>query len=334
MRGRSILSLEDVTNAELARLLELSAQFHVDGIPDAHVGRFVCGLFFNPSLRTRTALEIASASLGVHCVTHNVGQGVWNLETEDGAVMDGDRAEHVRDAVGKFLSGVVDAIGVRSFADFSLPYEQNRRDAVLQSIAAAAKVPVFSLESALFHPMQALADLLVLKNHLQGKPEEHTVALTWAYHPKALPMAVTNSALLAFLRAGYRVNLTHPAGFDLDPDIMDHARTLGGERLQVTHDMDEGLRGAHVIYAKSWGARSEYPGSETPPPDRDALRGWIVDARRQALGNPGAFMHCLPVRRNVVVTDEVIDGRHSCVAEQARSRVLTQAAVLHEVLGS
>jgi len=182
--------------------------------------------------------------------------------------------------------------------------------------------------------MQALADLLVLRNHLQGEPDEHTIALTWAYHPRALPMAVTNSALLAFLRAGYRVNLTHPEGFDLDPDVMEHAQTVGGERLRVVHDMDEGVRGARVIYAKSWGARSEYAGSETPAPDRDALRNWIVDSRLQALGNPGAFMHCLPVRRNVVVTDEVIDGRNSWVAEQARSRVLTQAAVLHEMLAS
>jgi len=334
MRGRSILSLADVSDSELTRLLDLSAQFHIDGIPDACAGRFVCGLFFNPSLRTRTALEIASASLGAHCVTHDVGRGVWKLETVDGAVMDSDRAEHVRDAVGKFLSGVVDVIGVRSFADCSLPYEENRRDAVLRAVAEAADVPVISLESALFHPMQALADLLVLRNHLQGEPQEHTIALTWAYHPRALPMAVTNSALLAFLRAGYRVNLAHPVGFDLDTEIMDHARTLGGERLRVTHDMDDGIRGAHVIYAKSWGARSEYAGSEAPRPDRDALRDWIVDGRRQALGNPGAFMHCLPVRRNVVVTDEVIDGPHSWVAEQARSRVLTQAAVLHEVLGS
>ena len=334
MKGRSILSLEDLSPVELTRLLDLASRFHAEGIPEACAGRFVCGLFFNPSLRTRTALEIAAASLGAHCVTHNVGQGVWDLETIDGAVMDGNRAEHVRDAVGKFLGGVVDAIGVRSFADCSLPYEENRRDAVLQAISDVSEVPVFSLESALFHPMQALADLLVLRNHLNGEPREHTVALTWAYHPRALPMAVTNSALLAFLRSGYRVNLTHPEGFDLDSEVMDHARTLGGDRLRVTHDMDDGIRGAHVIYAKSWGARSEYAASQTPAPDRDALRGWIVDGRRQALGNPGAFMHCLPVRRNVVVTDEVIDGPHSWVAEQARSRVLTQAAVLHEVLGT
>jgi len=332
MKGRSILSLEDLSDAELSHLLDLATEFNAEGIPDSRIGRFVCGLFFNPSLRTRTALEIASASLGAHCVTHDVGRGVWNLETVDGAVMDGDRAEHVRDAVGKFLSGVVDCIGVRSFADLSLPYEANRHDSVMRAVAEASSVPVISLESALFHPMQALADLLVLRNHLQGEPAEHTVAITWAYHPKPLPMAVAHSALLGFTRAGYNVNLVHPRGFELDPEVMDHARSRAGDRLRVTHDMDEGLRGAHVIYAKSWGSRAEYAGADEPRPDRDGLRSWIVDERRQALGNPGAFMHCLPVRRNVVVTDGVIDGPNSWVAEQARSRVLTQAAVLHEVL--
>ena len=146
MKGRSILSLEDVSDAELSHLLDLAAEFNAEGIPDSRIGRFVCGLFFNPSLRTRTALEIASASLGAHCVTHDVGRGVWNLETVDGAVMDGDRAEHVRDAVGKFLSGVVDCIGVRSFADLSLPYEANRHDSVMRAVAEASSVPVISLE--------------------------------------------------------------------------------------------------------------------------------------------------------------------------------------------
>ena len=282
-------------------------------------------------MRTRTAVEIASASLGAHPVIHDVGGGVWNLETRDGAVMDGDKAEHIKDAVGKFLSGVVDAIGVRSFADMSLPYDEARRDAVLHAVAEAASVPVFSLESAMFHPMQALADLLVLRNHLLGDPADHTVAVTWAYHPKPLPMAVANSALLAFARAGYRVRLVHPVGFELDDEIMGRAQEVAGDRLSVHHDMDDGLSGANVIYAKSWGSQREYGGSGAPAL-RDSCSGWIVDGRRQALASPGAFMHCLPVRRNVVVTDDVIDGPHSWVAEQARSRVLTQAAVLHEML--
>lgn len=332
MKGRSILSLEDYSHDEIEQLLELAARFGRDGIPEARPDRFVCGLFFNPSLRTRTALEIAAHSLGSHPVVHDVGGGVWKLESRGGVVMDGDRAEHVKDAVGKFLSGVVDAIGIRSFADMGVGYDENRKDAVLHAVADAATVPVFSLESAMFHPMQALADLLVLKNHLRGDRADHTVALTWAYHPRPLPPAVPNSALLAFARAGYRVRLVHPEGFELDTEVLGRARELAGDRLSIHHEMDEGLAGANVIYAKSWGARWEYAGGGGDPDARDWHKGWIVDARRQALGSPGAFMHCLPVRRNVVVSDEVIDGPHSWVAEQARSRVLTQAAVLHEML--
>ncbi len=332
MRNRSLLSLEDLSTGEIDLLLDLSRHFRERGIPAARPGRFVCGLFFDPSLRTRTALEIASVSLGAHCIVHNVGQGVWKLETREGAVMDGDRVEHVRDAVGKFLSGVVDLIGVRSFSDLSLPYEDNREDPVLRAIAACSQVPVVNLESTQFHPLQGLADLLVLRNHLRGPPSDHAIALTWAWHPKALPMAVPNTALLAFTRAGYRVRLVHPPGFDLDPEIVERARGYAGERLTLHDEMDDGLSGANVIYAKSWGAIQEYGSPPGPLGIRGVLRGWIVDERRQALGAPGAFMHCLPVRRNVIVTDGVIDGPHSWVAEQARSRVLTQAALLHEVL--
>jgi len=310
VKGRSILSLEDLSASELDRLLDLAARFRDEGIPAARPGRFVCGLFFDPSLRTRTSLEIAATSLGAHCITHDVGSGTWKLESREGAVMDGDKAEHVHDAVGKFLNGVVDCIGVRCFDD----------PEVVAAIHDAATVPVLNLESAHFHPMQGLTDLLVLRNHLRDDPADHEVALTWAYHPRSLPRAVPHTALLAFTRAGYQVRLVHPEGYDLDPEVMARARSHAGERLTVHHDMDEGLRGVQVIYAKSWGARE------------GEHKDWIVDARRQALGRPGAFMHCLPVRRNVVVSDEVIDGPHSWVAEQARSRVLTQAAVLHEVL--
>ncbi|MGQ0612470.1 MAG: N-acetylornithine carbamoyltransferase [Planctomycetaceae bacterium] len=332
MRGRSILSLEDLSDGEVTTLLDLADRFRESEIPPALVGRVVCGLFFNPSLRTRTALEVACYSLGALCSCHDVGRSVWALETRDGAVMDGDKAEHVRDAVGKFLSGVVDCIGVRCFADLARPWEEQRQDPVLQAVARCSEVPVINLESVLFHPMQSLADLLVLRNHLEGDPAEHAIAITWAWHPRALPTAVPNSALLAFCRAGYRVRLVHPPGFELDAEVMEHARESAGGRLTLHGDMDEGLSGARVVYAKAWGALSAYANPEGDAALRAPLRSWIVDRRRQALGDPGAFMHCLPVRRNVVVADEVIDGPHSWVAEQSRSRVLVQAAALHELL--
>jgi len=167
--------------------------------------------------------------------------------------------------------------------------------------------------------MQALADLLVLRRHAARR-----VAVTWAWHPKPLPMAVPNSAVVDFARAGHEVRLVHPEGFELDPEIL----ALAGAGVEVCHDMDEGLRGVDAVYAKSWGAVAEYGGGADRSL-RDRHRDWIVDARRA--GDAG-FMHCLPVRRNVVVTDEVIDGPRSWVSEQAHARVLTQAAVLHELL--
>jgi N-acetylornithine carbamoyltransferase len=316
---KNLLRLADLSQAEITTLLDLSERFANKGIPPARPGRFVCGLFFNPSLRTRTSLEVAALALGAHCIVHDVGQAVWKVETRDGVVMDGDAQEHVRDAVTHFLSGAVHLIGVRAFADVGRSYEENRADLVLRAIARAARVPVVSLESAWEHPMQGLADLLVLRRH-----RPRTVAITWAYHPRPLPMAVPNTALIGFARAGYDVRLVHPEGFELDPQVHEEA----GGSVTVHHDMDEGLRGVDVIYAKSWGARGEY-GLRANPEPRAALKGWIVDRERQA---DAAFMHCLPVRRNVVVTDEVIDGPRSWVAEQAHARVLTQAAVLHELL--
>lgn len=311
----SVLRLSDLSAREIDGLLELAARFGRDGIPAARPGRFVCGLFFNPSLRTRTSLEIAARSLGAHCIVHDVGRGVWKLETRPGVVMDGDAAEHVQDAIGNFLSGAVDCLAVRAFADPSLPFEENRADPVLTAVARAATVPVINLESAMAHPMQGLGDLLVLRNH---RPKR--VAVTWAYHPRPLPMAVANTAVAAFARAGYDVRLVRPEGFDLAvEDEVD---------VTVHEDLAEGLADVDVVYAKSWGARFEY-GPDADRTRRDRHRSWILDRERV---NDAAFMHCLPVRRNVVVTDEVIDGPRSWVAEQAHARILTQAAVLHELL--
>lgn len=326
---KHLLSLDDLSFDAITGLLDLADRFRADGIPAARPGATVAGLFFNPSLRTRTSLELATTALGGHCIVHDVGGGVWKLETRDGAVMDGDKAEHVRDALG-FLSAAVDCIGVRCFADPARPYEEQREDPVLHAIAAASSAPVVNLESACRHPMQGLADLMTARARLPGPPEERTVAVTWAYHPRPLPMSVAQTALVAFARAGYRVRLVHPEGFDLDADAVRRAQEHAPGRFSIHHDLDDGLAGADVCYAKSWGARTEVgPGAASL---RDDLDDWIIDARRQALGRPAAFMHCLPVRRNVVVADEVIDGPHSWVREQAHNRVFTQAAVLHELL--
>lgn len=324
-----MLSLTEVAPERIEALLDLADRFRDEGIPVARAGRRVAGLFLNPSLRTRTSFELAAEALGAHCVVHHLKEA-WKLEFDEGVVMDGAAAEHVRDAIG-FLAGVVDCLGVRSFPDLDASYAEARADAVVRGIRAASDVPVISLESARWHPMQGLADLQVVRRRLAGPREEKTVAVAWAYHPRPLPMAVPNTAVVAFARAGYRVRLVHPPGFDLDDEVLAAARAAAGERFTVCHDLDEGLTGADVVYAKSWGARSEY-GAGADRAARAEHRGWIIDARRQALGAPAAFMHCLPVRRNVVVADEVIDGPHSWVREQSHARLWTLAAVLHEVL--
>lgn len=326
----SLLKLSDLSNDEIAHLLALAARFKRDGIPRAREGRVAAGLFFNPSLRTRMSFELASVALGAHCTVQVAGSDTWMLEARDGAVMDGGAQEHVKEAAG-YLSRVVNCIGVRCFPDLSQPYGDNRADPVLHAFARAATVPVVNLESALYHPMQGLGDLLTLEEKLDGPREAKTIAIAWTWHPKALPMSVVNTALLAFARAGYDLRLVHPPGFELDDDVLVEARRSAQGRLRIVHDLDEGLRDAHVVYAKSWGARAEYgPGADLGA--RERWRDWIVDGRRQALGAPAAFMHCLPVRRNVVVADEVLDGPHSWVLDQAFNRLPAQAAVLHEVL--
>jgi len=240
----NVLRLADLDAGRRETLLGLSERFGREGIPRARPGRFVCGLFFNPSLRTRTALEIASVALGAHCMVHDVGQGVWKLETRDGAVMDGDRSEHVRDAVGAFLSRVVDLIGVRCFADPALSWAENREDPVLGAVARAARVPVVNLESALWHPMQALADLLVLKRHAVRR-----VAVTWAWHPRPLPMAVPNSAVVDFARAGHEVRERPGVARDLAAALDDERRALVppdvGQRLQEGFDF-------LAVHSSSW----------------------------------------------------------------------------------
>jgi N-acetylornithine carbamoyltransferase len=213
-----------------------------------------------------------------------------------------------------------------------------KTDPVVSAIEKIADVPVINLESALWHPMQGLADLQTMKRRMPGDPGDRKVVLAWAWHPKALPMAVPNSFLLAACGAGYQVTLAHPAGFDLAPEVMSQGHLLAGSHggsLTLTHDLDTACAGADVIYAKSWAGYKSYGNVAADTEARKDLRGWIInDARQRTGAGPlgSGFMHCLPVRRNCIVTDGVIDGPNSWVAEQARNRLFTQAAVLHEML--
>jgi N-acetylornithine carbamoyltransferase len=294
-------------------------------------GRRAAMVFWNASLRTRTAFEVACFDLGAHAVYLQVGGGLWQLEHRDGVVMDGEAAEHVKEGFG-VLAGMVDAVGVRCFAglrDAAL----DASEPVLSAVVCASRVPVLNLESAFDHPHQGLADALALRRRL-GRAR-HRVVLTWLPHVKPLPMAVPNAALLAFAREGHEVVVAHPEGYDLDPGLLADAKRLAGGAggsIAVTHERDPALKGARAVYGKSWGARAHYGNPDAAAKSLAGLRGWRVDGGVMARTDRGLFLHCLPVRRGLKVADEVLDGPASAVLDQARARLDVQKATLCRAL--
>ncbi len=276
-------------------------------------GRALGLFFFNASLRTRLSTERAARNLGLDVTVMDAGRG-WQLELEDGVVMDGAAAEHIREAAG-VLGRYFDLLGVRTFAglaDRQADYEER----VLQRFIACSGRPVVSLESATRHPLQSLADLLTIEEH---KPVARPrVLLTWAPHPRALPQAVANSFAEWALAAGYELTIACPEGFELAPQFTEGAT--------VTHDQDAALEGAHFVYAKNWSAYHDY--GRTAP----HLTDWMITPEKMARTEGGRFMHCLPVRRNVVVHEAVLDGSASLVLEQAANRIPAAQAVLYLML--
>lgn len=312
------------------RALELRAGAAPKRFPNARIA----AVFLNPSLRTRSSLEAAAHALGAHAIVLHPGSDAWAWETRPGAVMNADKAEHLMDAV-RVLGGYADLLGVRSFAGLTDP-EVDRADPVLNAFVAHAPVPVVNLESALWHPMQGLADTATWLSHagpdLRGVP----VTLTWAPHPRTLPAAVPNQVLLSAALMGMNVTVAHPEGFDLDPRVLERVGSLarqGGGAFRVTHDQAEGLAGARFVVAKNWSGFSGYADRAGETERRALLGGWRVDEAKMAATDDAGFMHCLPVRRNVVVTDGVIDGPRSLVYEEAHLRMWTKMALLERLFG-
>ncbi|MBO6575135.1 MAG: N-acetylornithine carbamoyltransferase [Rhodothermales bacterium] len=287
-------------------------------------GRSLGLLFFNPSLRTRTSMEVAAARLGAHSSIIVPGQGTWGFAWQDGTRMDGSEAEHIREAAG-VLSQYFDAIGVRLFAGMT-DRAADREEHHLRRFLDAAQVPVVNLESAYWHPCQALADAACMHERFGGDPAGKRFLLTWAYHPKALPTAVPNSALLNAARLGMRVTVARPPGFELDPEVMALARRHA--TVEETDDLSAAMDGAHVVYAKAWSGTAIYTDPEREAAQRGALQDWRISAAHMAATENGAFMHCLPVRRNVVVDDAVLDGPQALHLRQAAYRLFAQQAIL------
>jgi N-succinyl-L-ornithine transcarbamylase len=273
-------------------------------------------IFFNSSLRTRLSTQKAGYNLGMNVIVLDINQGAWKLETERGVIMDGDKPEHILEAI-PVMGAYCDIIGVRSFAQF-----ENKKDdyneVILNQFIKYSGKPVFSMEAATRHPLQSFADLITIEEF--KKTERPKVVLTWAPHPKALPQAVPNSFAEWMNATDYEFVITHPKGYELEESFVGNAK--------VEYNVEKAYRGADFIYAKNWSPYLDPNYGKVISKDRD----WTVDSKKMALTNNAYFMHCLPVRRNMIVTDAVIESSQSIVIQEASNRVVSAQTVLKEIL--
>ena len=327
------VDLADFNREEILDLLAHARTLHERPQPRALQGRILGLVFFNPSLRTLASFQAGMQRLGGNTIVITPGQGTWQLETRTGVAMSGAAAEHVREGI-PVLASYCDALGVRAFAE-GKDLAADLADTQFAAIGAACTKPFINLESAINHPCQALADWKTLDD--LGVPTRAKFVLSWVYHPRALPLAVPSAVVHMAALRGMDVTVLRPEGFALPPQIMDKARAAArssGGSVEETSDRDAALRGAHVIYAKEWGCTTRYGDSEADAELRAGLGDWCVRPGWFEQAAPDCrFMHCLPVRRNVAVTDEVLDGPRSVVQPQAFNRLTTQMAVLHRMLG-
>ena len=331
---KHFLTTGDYSRDELDRLIDSALEFKRERVPaELLAGRSVALVFFNPSLRTRASMQVGIYELGGNAVVLEPGGTSWTLEHRDGAVMDGDKTEHVAEFV-RVLGRYCAAIGVRTFAQLK-NWEEERRDPVLNAFAKYSEVPIVNLESAMHHPCQAMADMMTVREKLGAGRKR--VVLTWAWHPKPLPMAVPNSFALAAAQMGHELVIAHPEGYGLDDELLTTIRAQSAEAggsIELTNDSDAAFDGAEVIYAKSWGSRQFYGTQEKDIAHRAQYREqWIVNGPKMARTKSAIFMHCLPVRRNVIVTDGVIDSPASVVVDEAENRLHVQKAIMASLLG-
>ena len=311
----SIKQLGDLKNA-----LEAAKYVKEHPFADQELGRnrTLLMLFFNSSLRTRLSTQKAALNLGMNVIVLDVNQGAWKLETERGVIMDGDKPEHLLEAI-PVMGCYCDVIGVRSFAKFESK-EDDYQEVILEQFIKYSGRPVFSMEASTRHPLQTFADIITIEEY--KKKERPKVVMTWAPHPRALPQAVPNSFAEGMQWAGYDFVITHPHGYELDP-----AFTAGAV---IEYDQRKAFEGADFIYAKNWSAYEGENYGKVLCTDRD----WTVDAAKMALTDNAYFMHCLPVRRNMIVTDDVIESPQSIVIPEAANRVVSAQTVLKEILKS
>ena len=273
-------------------------------------------IFFNSSLRTRLSTQKAAMNLGMNVIVLDVNQGAWKLETERGVIMDGDKPEHLLEAI-PVMGCCCDIIGVRAFAGLQ-DREADYNEVIIRQFIEYSGKPVFSMEAATRHPLQTFADLITIEEH--KRTDRPKIVMSWAPHPKALPQAVPNSFAEGINMTDYEFVITHPEGYELDP--------MFTGRAKIEYDQRKAFEGADFIYAKNWSAYNGENYGKVLCSDRD----WTIDTGKMALTNEAFFMHCLPVRRNMIVTDEVIESPQSIVIAEAANRIVSAQTVLKEIL--
>lgn len=315
---RNFTSVNDI--GDLRAAVNEARRIKADRFAYSDLGRnrTLMMVFFNSSLRTRLSTQKAAMNLGMNVIVLDVNQGAWKLETERGVIMDGDKAEHLLEAI-PVMGCYCDVIGVRSFAGLKDRDEDYEERVINQFIKYSGR-PVFSMEAATRHPLQSFADLITIEEFKEV--ERPKIVMTWAPHPKALPQAVPNSFAEWMNATGYDFVITHPHGYELDPAFVGNAR--------VEYDQRKALEGADFVYAKNWSAYQAPNYGKVISTDRD----WTVDTEKMALTNNAFFMHCLPVRRNMIVTDDVIESPRSIVIPEAANREISAQTVLKRILES
>ena len=313
---RNFTSVHDIEDLNVA--LEKAKWVKENPYADQGLGKnkTLLLIFFNSSLRTRLSTQKAGYNLGMNVIVLDINQGAWKLETERGVIMDGDKPEHILEAI-PVMGAYCDIIGVRSFAQF-----ENKKDdyneVILNQFIKYSGKPVFSMEAATRHPLQSFADLITIEEF--KKTDCPKVVLTWAPHPKALPQAVPNSFAEWINATDYEFVITHPKGYELEESFVGNAK--------VEYNVEKAYKGADFIYAKNWSPYNDPNYGKVISKDRD----WTVDSKKMALTNNAYFMHCLPVRRNMIVTDAVIESSQSIVIQEAANRVVSAQTVLKEIL--
>lgn len=313
---KQFINVDDIGNLDLA--VKEALEIKKDRFAYRYLGenKTLLMIFFNSSLRTRLSTQKAALNLGMNVIVLDVNQGAWKLETERGVIMDGDKPEHLLEAI-PVMACYCDIIGVRSFARFESKDDDYSEKILTQFIKYSGK-PVFSMEAATRHPLQSFADLITIEEYKEKKRPK--VVLTWAPHPKALPQAVPNSFAEWMRAADYDFVITHPHGYELDESF-----TKG---TPIIYDQDEALAGADFVYAKNWSAYADPNYGKVLSKDRS----WTITADKMALTNNAYFMHCLPVRRNMIVSDDVIESERSIVIPEAANREISAMVVLKRLL--